>query len=312
MIKFKKPEIHKVDEKKDFGRFVIEPLERGYGTTMGNSMRRVLLSSLPGSAIKSVKIDGVLHEFSTIDGVVEDVSQIVLNLKKVVLRIDSEDEKELEINVSGPKTVTAGDLVGDGDVEIIDKDLPICTVAKGGTFHAIFTAEKGRGYSSAEDIKNETEELPIGVLPIDAIYTPIKLVNYQIEKIRVGQKDDYDKLTLDVSTDGSVEPSDAVSLASKILMDHLNIFSTVNDIEEPDMMVEKVEPVEDTSVDMTIEDLYLSVRSYNCLKRAGVNSVQDLMDMTEQEMMKVRNLGRKSFDEVKAKLEALDLSFKPE
>ena len=212
MIEFEKPNIHKIDENANYGKFVVEPLERGYGTTLGNSLRRILLSSLPGAAVTSIQIDGVLHEFSTIEGVVEDVTQIILNIKKVSLKIESDEEKSLEINVKGPATVTAGDIQGDSDVEILNPDQYICTVADGVTFHAVLTADTGRGYVSADENKARKDDMPIGVLPIDSIYTPIERVNYQVENTRVGQRDDYDKLTLDVWTDGSISPSEANSL----------------------------------------------------------------------------------------------------
>lgn len=313
MIEFEKPKIHKVDESENYGRFVIEPLERGYGTTLGNSLRRILLSSLPGAAVTSVQIDGVLHEFSTVEGVIEDVTQIILNLKKVSLKIDSDDEKSMEINVKGPATITAGDISADGDVTVLNPELPICTVAEGATFHAVLTAEKGRGYTSADDNKARKDDMPIGVLPIDSIYTPIERVNYQVENTRVGQRDDYDKLTLDIWTDGSITPSEATSLSAKILTEHLAIFVNLNDqAKETEIMVEKEESHKEKMLEMTIEELDLSVRSYNCLKRAGINTVQELTDKTEAQMMKVRNLGRKSLEEVIEKLNALGLSLRSE
>lgn len=313
MIEFEKPKIHKIDENDNYGRFVIEPLERGYGTTLGNSLRRILLSSLPGAAITSVQIDNVLHEFSTIEGVVEDVTQIILNLKKVSLKIESDDEKTLDINVVGPANVTAGDIMGDGDVTVLNPDSPICTVAEGKTFHAVLTADTGRGYTSADENKARKADMPIGVLPIDSIYTPIERVNYQVEKTRVGQRDDYDKLTLDIWTDGSITPSEATSLSAKILTEHLAIFVNLNDqAKETEIMVEKEETHKEKMLEMTIEELDLSVRSYNCLKRAGINSVQELTDRTEAQMMKVRNLGRKSLVEIQEKLNALGLSFRSE
>ncbi|MEE6669192.1 DNA-directed RNA polymerase subunit alpha [Pediococcus acidilactici] len=313
MIEFEKPKIHKIDENDNYGRFVIEPLERGYGTTLGNSLRRILLSSLPGAAITSVQVDNVLHEFSTIEGVVEDVTQIILNLKKVSLKIESDDEKTLDINVVGPANVTAGDIMGDGDVTVLNPDSPICTVAEGTTFHAVLTADTGRGYTSADENKARKADMPIGVLPIDSIYTPIERVNYQVEKTRVGQRDDYDKLTLDIWTDGSITPSEATSLSAKILTEHLAIFVNLNDqAKETEIMVEKEETHKEKMLEMTIEELDLSVRSYNCLKRAGINSVQELTDRTEAQMMKVRNLGRKSLVEIQEKLNALGLSFRSE
>jgi len=313
MIEFEKPNIHKIDENANYGKFVVEPLERGYGTTLGNSLRRILLSSLPGAAVTSIQIDGVLHEFSTIEGVVEDVTQIILNIKKVSLKIESDEEKSLEINVKGPATVTAGDIQGDSDVEILNPDQYICTVADGVTFHAVLTADTGRGYVSADENKARKDDMPIGVLPIDSIYTPIERVNYQVENTRVGQRDDYDKLTLDVWTDGSISPSEATSLSAKILTEHLALFVNLTDeAQDAEIMVEKEETNKEKMLEMSIEELDLSVRSYNCLKRAGINTVQELTDKTEAQMMKVRNLGRKSLEEVKVKLTDLGLSLRNE
>ena len=311
MIEFEKPKIHKIEETKDYGKFIIEPLERGYGTTLGNSLRRILLSSLPGAAITDVQIDGVLHEFSTVEGVLEDVTAIILNLKKVALKIDSEDAQALEINVVGPMDVTAGDINGSSDVEILNPDLHIATVAEGASFHVRMNADKGRGYVSASDNKAKNDEMPIGVLAIDSIYTPIERVNYQVEKTRVGQKNDYDKLTLDVWTNGSITPSEAISLSAKILTEHLTLFVDLTDeAKNAEIMIEKEETHKEKMLEMTIEDLDLSVRSYNCLKRAGINTVQELTDKTEADMMKVRNLGRKSLEEVKSKLADLGLSLR--
>ncbi|AMV61155.1 DNA-directed RNA polymerase alpha subunit [Pediococcus damnosus] len=313
MIEFEKPNIHKIDENVNYGKFVVEPLERGYGTTLGNSLRRILLSSLPGAAVTSIQIDGVLHEFSSIEGVVEDVTQIILNIKKVSLKIESDDEKSLEIDVKGPATVTAGDIQGDSDVEILNPDQYICTVADGVTFHAILTADTGRGYVSADENKARKDDMPIGVLPIDSIYTPIERVNYQVENTRVGQRDDYDKLTLDVWTDGSITPSEATSLSAKILTEHLALFVNLTDeAKDAEIMVEKEETHKEKMLEMSIEEIDLSVRSYNCLKRAGINTVQELTDKTEAQMMKVRNLGRKSLEEVKVKLTDLGLSLRNE
>ena len=311
MIEFEKPKIHKIEETKDYGRFIVEPLERGYGTTLGNSLRRILLSSLPGAAITDVQIDGVLHEFSTVDGVLEDVTKIILNLKKVALKINGEDKQDLEIDVTGPLEVTAGDIQGSSDVEILNPDQYICTVADGATFHARLSANAGRGYVSADENKAKADDMPIGVLPIDSLYTPIERVNYQVEKTRVGQKDDYDKLTLDVWTNGSLTPSEAISLSAKILTEHLTLFVDLTDeAKNAEIMVEKEETAKEKMLEMTIEELDLSVRSYNCLKRAGINTVQELTDKSEADMMKVRNLGRKSLDEVEGKLAELGLSLR--
>lgn len=311
MIEFEKPKIHKIEETKDYGRFIVEPLERGYGTTLGNSLRRILLSSLPGAAITDVQIDGVLHEFSTVDGVLEDVTKIILNFKKVALKINGEDKQDLEIDVTGPLEVTAGDIQGSSDVEILNPDQYICTVADGATFHARLSANTGRGYVSADENKAKADDMPIGVLPIDSLYTPIERVNYQVEKTRVGQKDDYDKLTLDVWTNGSLTPSEAISLSAKILTEHLTLFVDLTDeAKNAEIMVEKEETAKEKMLEMTIEELDLSVRSYNCLKRAGINTVQELTDKSEADMMKVRNLGRKSLDEVEGKLAELGLSLR--
>ena len=311
MIEFEKPNIHKVEETDNYGKFVVEPLERGYGTTLGNSLRRVLIASLPGAAITSMQIDGVLHEFSTVEGVTEDVTQIILNLKKVSLKLDSEEQKDLEIDVKGPAEVTAGDIQGDGEVEVLNPDLYIATVADGAELHIKMTADKGRGYLSANDNKARMDDLAIGVLPIDSIYTPIERVNYTVENARVGQRNDYDKLTLDVWTDGSLTPTEAVSLGAKILTEHLAMFvNLTEEAQNAQVMVEKEETHKEKMLEMTIEELDLSVRSYNCLKRAGINTVKELTDRTEADMMKVRNLGQKSLEEIKLKLNDLGVSFR--
>lgn len=311
MIEFEKPNIHKVEETDNYGKFVVEPLERGYGTTLGNSLRRVLIASLPGAAITSMQIDGVLHEFSTVEGVTEDVTQIILNLKKVSLKIDSEDQKDLELDVKGPAEVTASDIQGDNEVTILNPDLHIATVADGAELHIKLTADKGRGYLSANDNKARMEDLAIGVLPIDSIYTPIERVNYTVENARVGQRNDYDKLTLDVWTDGSLTPTEAVSLGAKILTEHLTMFVDLTETaQNAQVMVEKEETHKEKMLEMTIEELDLSVRSYNCLKRAGINTVKELTDRTVSDMMKVRNLGQKSLEEIKLKLNDLGVSFR--
>ena len=315
MIEFEKPNIHKIDESNNYGKIVVEPLERGYGTTLGNSLRRILLSSLPGAAVTSIQIDGVLHEFSTVEGVVEDVTQIILNVKKIALKLNGSDDQEetMEINVKGPAQVTAGDIVTGADVDVLNPDLYIATVADGATFHMRMTADKGRGYVSADEHKAQNTEMPIGVLAVDSIYTPIERVNYQVENARVGQRADYDKLTLDVWTNGSINPSEAISLAAKILTEHLAMFVDLTDeAKNAEIMVEKEETHKEKMLEMTIEELDLSVRSYNCLKRAGINTVQELTNKTEADMMKVRNLGRKSLEEVKAKLADLGLSLRKE
>lgn len=313
MIEFEKPNIHKVEETDNYGKFVVEPLERGYGTTLGNSLRRVMLASLPGAAITSIQIDGVLHEFSTVQGVTEDVTQIILNLKQVALKIDSEDAKDLEIDVKGPAEVTAADIQGDGDVTILNSDLHIATVSDGAELHVKMTADKGRGYSSTDDNKTRMEGLAIGVLPIDSIYTPIERVNYTVENTRVGQSNDYDKLTLDVWTNGSLTPTEAISLAAKILTEHLTMFvNLTEEAQVTQVMVEREETHQEKVLDKTIEELDLSVRSYNCLKRADIQTVKDLTERTEADMMKVRNLGTKSLDEIKLKLAELGVGFRQE
>lgn len=311
MIEFEKPNIHKVEETDNYGKFVVEPLERGYGTTLGNSLRRVLIASLPGAAITSMQIDGVLHEFSTVEGVTEDVTQIILNLKKVSLKLDSEDQKNLELDVKGPAEVTASDIQGDNEVTILNPDLHIATVADGAELHIKLTADKGRGYLSANDNKARMDDLAIGVLPIDSIYTPIERVNYTVENAQVGQRNDYDKLTLDVWTDGSLTPTEAVSLGAKILTEHLAMFVDLTETaQNAQVMVEKEETHKEKMFEMTIEELDLSVRSYNCLKRAGINTVKELTDRTVSDMMKVRNLGQKSLEEIKLKLNDLGVSFR--
>lgn len=313
MIEFEKPNIHKVEETDNYGKFVVEPLERGYGTTLGNSLRRVMMASLPGAAITSIQIDGVLHEFSTVQGVTEDVTQIILNLKKVSLKIESEDAKDLELDVKGPAEVTAGDIQGDGDVTILNPDLHIATVADGAELHIMMTADKGRGYVPADQNKLCLSGLEIGTLPIDSIYTPIERVNYTVENTRVGQSNDFDKLTLDVWTDGSLTPTAAISLAAKILTEHLEMFvNLTEEAKDAKVMVEREETHQEKVLDKTIEELDLSVRSYNCLKRADIQTVKDLTERTEADMMKVRNLGQKSLEEIKLKLADLGVGFRQE
>ncbi|WZE73273.1 DNA-directed RNA polymerase subunit alpha [Macrococcus sp. CCM 2573] len=313
MIEIEKPRIETVEISEDskFGKFVVEPLERGYGTTLGNSLRRILLSSLPGAAVKNIEIEGVLHEFSAIENVVEDVTSIIMNIKKLALKIYSDEDKTLEIDVKDEGVVTAKDIMHDSDVEILNPDLKIATVSKGGHLKMRLIANAGRGYTLAED--NNTSDLPIGVIPVDSIYTPVKRVNYQVENTRVGQSTNFDKLTLDVWTDGSITPQEAISLGAKIMTEHLNIFVDLTDeAQNAEIMIEKEEDHKEKVLEMSIEELDLSVRSYNCLKRAGINSVQELADKSEADMMKVRNLGRKSLEEVKFKLEDLGLGLRKE
>lgn len=311
MIEIEKPRIETVEISDDatYGKFVVEPLERGYGTTLGNSLRRILLSSLPGAAVTSIQINGVLHEFSTVEGVVEDVTTIIINLKKLAMKIYSDEDKTLEIDVQGEGVVTAGDITHDSDVEILNPDLHIATLAEGAHFQMKLNAKRGRGYVQAEG--NKSEELPIGVIPVDSIYTPISRVNYQVENTRVGQVTNYDKLTFDIWTDGSIRPEEAVSLGAKIITEHLNIFVGLTDqAQKAEIMVEKEEDQKEKVLEMTIEELDLSVRSYNCLKRAGINTVQELANKSEEDMMKVRNLGKKSLEEVQEKLDELGLSLR--
>ncbi|GGM34721.1 DNA-directed RNA polymerase subunit alpha [Paraliobacillus quinghaiensis] len=313
MIEIEKPKIETVEISDDatFGKFVVEPLERGYGTTLGNSLRRILLSSLPGAAVTSVQIDGALHEFSTIEGVVEDVTTIVLNLKKLALKIYSDEEKTLEIDVQGEGIVTAADITYDSDVEILNPDLHIATLGSNAALRMKMTAERGRGYRPADS--NNHDDQPIGVIPVDSIFTPVSRVTYQVENTRVGQITNFDKLTLDVWTDGSIRPEEAVSLGAKIYTEHLNIFVSLTDeAQNAEIMIEKEEDQKEKVLEMTIEELDLSVRSYNCLKRAGINSVQELANKSEEDMMKVRNLGRKSLEEVRHKLEDLGLGLRKE
>ncbi len=311
MIEFEKPNIEclEVDDNKNYAKFVCEPLERGYGVTIGNSLRRILLSSLTGCAITSVKIDGVLHEFSSIPNVVEDVPEIILNLKNVRLKFSENEEKVMRINFKGEGEVTAGDIVTDGTVEVLNPDLHIATVAEGGQLIMELTADMGRGYTPSE--KNKKPNQDISVLPIDSIYTPVKKVNYQVKNTRVGQMVDYDKLIIEVWTDGSLKAHEALSLAAKVMTEHLELFIDLSETtKSTQVMVEKEEFKKEKVLETSIEELELSVRSFNCLKRAGISTVEDLTNKTEDEMMKVRNLGKKSLDEVTEKLHSLGLSFK--
>lgn len=313
MIEFERPNIEciKIDDENNYSKFVCEPLERGYGVTIGNSLRRILLSSLPGCAITSVKINGVLHEFSSIPNVVEDVPEIIVNLKNVRLKFAEEEEKVLRIDFNGEGEVTAGDIQTDGTVEILNPDLHIATVSEGGHLIMELTANRGRGYTPAD--KNKKPDQDISVLPIDSIYTPVKKVNYQIENTRVGQMVDLDRLVIEVWTDGSLKPYEALSLAAKILTGHLELFIDLSEAtRNTRVMVEKEENKKERILEKSIEELELSVRSFNCLKRAGISTVEDLANKTESDMMKVRNLGKKSLDEVVAKLHALGLNFAPE
>ena len=313
MIEFERPNIEciKIDDENNYSKFVCEPLERGYGVTIGNSLRRILLSSLPGCAITSVKIDGVLHEFSCIPNVVEDVPEIIVNLKNVRLKFDGNEEKTLRIEHKGEGEVTAGDIITDGTVEILNPDLHIATISEGGNLVMEMTADRGRGYNSSE--KNKKPNQDISVLPIDSIYTPVKKVNYQVENTRVGQMVDYDKLTIEVWTDGSLKSPEALSLAAKVMTGHLELFIDLSEAtKNTQIMIEKEESKKEKVLEMSIEELELSVRSFNCLKRAGIATVEDLTNKSETDMLKVRNLGKKSFDEVTAKLHSLGLDFAKE
>ena len=310
MIEFEKPNIEclEVDDEKNYAKFICEPLERGYGVTIGNSLRRILLSSLPGSAITSVKIDGVVHEFSTIPNVVEDVPEIIVNLKSVRLKTFDTEEKVIRIDFNGEGEVTAGDIITDSSVEVLNPDLHIATVAEGGHLVMEMTVEKGRGYNTAD--KNKKPNQDISVLPIDSIFTPVKKVNYSVENTRVGQMVDYDKLVIEVWTDGSLKAYEALSLAAKVMTGHLELFIDLSEAtKNTQVMVEKEESRKEKVLEMSIEDLELSVRSFNCLNRAGISTVEDLANKAESDMMKVRNLGKKSLDEVTNKLHSLGLSF---
>lgn len=311
MIEIVKPTITKeIDENGHYGKFVVEPLERGYGTTLGNCMRRILLSSLPGAAITSVKIDGILHEFSTIPGVKEDVTEIILNLKRLAVRINGDENKRAIINAVGPKEVTAADIIVDADTEIFNPDLHIATLADNATLVMEMNLTSGRGYVPAE--QNKKENTPIAEIPVDSIFTPVKKVNFTVDNTRVGQVTDFDKLTLELWTDGSITPEEGVSIGAKIMQEHLNLFIGLgSDVDEMEFMIEKDEDRKVKAHEMTIEDLELSVRSFNCLKRASINTVEELTQRSEEDMMKVRNLGMKSLVEVKNKLAELGLSLKP-
>lgn len=309
MIEFEKPNITKIDENKDYGKFVIEPLERGYGTTLGNSLRRVLLASLPGAAVTSINIDGVLHEFDTAPGVREDVMQIILNIKGIAVKSYVEDEKIIELDVEGPAEVTAGDILTDSDIEIVNPDHYLFTIGEGSSLKATMTVNSGRGYVPADE--NKKDNAPVGTLAVDSIYTPVTKVNYQVEPARVGSNDSFDKLTLEILTNGTIIPEDALGLSARILTEHLDLFTNLTEIaKSTEVMKEADTESDDRILDRTIEELDLSVRSYNCLKRAGINTVHDLTEKSEAEMMKVRNLGRKSLEEVKLKLIDLGLGLK--
>ena len=313
MVEIEKPRITCLDTPEDpsYGKYVVEPLERGYGMTLGNSLRRILLSSLPGYAATSVKIAGVQHEFSTIPGVTEDVTEIVLNVKRLILKLYSQGTKTVYIDAVGPCEVTAADIKADGEVEILNPELHICTLGEGATFNMEITLSQGRGYVPAD--RNKNAQTSIGVIPIDSIYSPVSKVNYSVEPTRVGDKTDFDKLTLEIWTNSTISATDAVSLGAKILSDHLTVFTNLSDtVSAGSTVVEKNTDRPDTKLAMTIDELDLSVRSFNCLKRANINTVADLISKTGEDMMKVRNMGKKSLDEVQKKLEMMGLSLASE
>ncbi len=310
MIEIEKPSIEVLEIKDNYGKFALEPLERGFGITIGNSLRRVLLSSLPGVAVKSIKVDGVLHEFSTIPGVKEDVTEIILTLKELSMKMDSDGARTLKIEHTGEGVIKAGDIICPPDVEILNKDLYIATLSEDAKLYMEINVDKGRGYVSAEN--NKSDDMPIGVIPVDSIYTPVHKVSYFTENTRVGTRTDFERLVLEMWTDGSINAQEGVSLGAKILVEHLNLFIDLTDhLGEVELMVEKEEDKKEKALEMTIEELDLSVRSYNCLKRAGINTVEELTEKTEDDMMKVRNLGKKSLEEVIQKLEELGFSLKP-
>lgn len=311
MIEIEKPRIELVEKSEDntYGKIVVEPLERGYGTTLGNSLRRVLLSSLPGAAITSIKIEGVQHEFSTIPGVAEDTTEIIMSIKQLSILMHGDEPKLLRIEAQGEGEVTARDIIADADVEILNPDLHIATLEKDGKLFMELTLEKGRGYVTAD--RNKKPNQPIGVIAIDSIFTPVQRVNFNVENTRVGQRTDYDKLTMEIWTNGAIKPDEAVSAAAKILIDHFNLFLGLTDkVQAEEEPIETEKDDKQKILDMPIEELDLSVRSYNCLKRAGINTIYELTQKTAEDMMKVRNLGKKSLQEVEAKLAAFNLSLK--
>ena len=313
MFDFERPniEVAEISEDKKYGKFVVEPLERGYGTTLGNSLRRILLSSLPGTAATSIKIAGVQHEFSTIPGVKEDVTEIVLNVKRIISKMNCDGVKTVYIDATGECEVTAGDIKTDDELEIINKDLHICSLGPDATFNMEITMSRGRGYVPAD--RNKTPQTPIGVIPVDSLYSPVYKVNYTVENTRVGNMTDFDKLTLEVWTDATTTAKDAVSIAAKILTEHLTLFTDLSEtVASQSIVREKNQDVDPPALKLTIEELDLSVRSFNCLKRANINTVRDLITRTPEEMMKVRNMGKKSLDEVQNKLAMMGLSLATE
>lgn len=311
MLEIEKPKIQNVESSEDgtYGKFVVEPLERGYGITLGNALRRILLSSLPGVAPNAVKIDGVLHEFSTVTGVKEDVTELILNIKNLAIKMQGDGAKTIYIDAQGPGEVTAGDIKADSSVEIVNKDYHIATLDENGKLYMEISIDRGRGYVS--QMKNKSEDHSLQTIPVDSIYTPVKRVNFTVDNTRVGQITDYDRLTLELWTDGTIKTEEAISLSAKILIEHFKLFMTlVEDSDDMEIMIEKEEDKKEKVLEMTIEELDLSVRSYNCLKRASINTVQELVNKSEEDMMKVRNLGKKSLEEVERKLAELDLGLK--
>ena len=315
MLRFEKPDYKVVEynESNFYAKFVLEPLERGFGTTIGNALRRVMLSHLPGSAVKSIKIEGVLHEFQKIDGVVEDVTEIVLNMKKLVVKNFTEEDKVLYLKANQEGVVTANDITPDADVEIINKDLVIATLAKGGSLDMQITIGNGRGYVDAKINRKEMKNVPVGVIPVDSLYSPIERVSYEVEPARVGQSENYDKLIMEVYTNGSMTPQEAMALSSRILIEHFDIITKINKIADmTGLLSDKEEDPIQKTLETPIEELDLSVRAYNCLKRAGHHTLQDLTSLTEPEMMKIRNLGKKSLKEVMDKIKEMGLKFRDE
>ena len=311
MLEFQKPniEIAEISADRTYGRFVVEPLEGGYGLTIGNSLRRVMLSSLPGTAVTNVKIDNVLHEFATVEGVSEDVLQIILNLKELCFKLASTEPVEVEVHAEGPCEVTAGDIICSSDVEIVNPDLHIAELMEGAKLDMIITLDRGTGYVPSE--MNKREDMSIGTLPVDSIFTPVKKANFKVENTRVGNVTDYDRLIIEVWTDGTIAPEEAVSLAAKVINDHLQLFIDMNtELPNTSLMVEREENEKEKVLEMSIDELELSVRSSNCLKRTNINTVEELISKTEEEMSKVRNLGKKSLNEIKKKLADIGLSFK--
>ena len=315
MLRFEKPDYKVVEynESNFYAKFVLEPLERGFGTTIGNALRRVMLSHLPGSAVKSIKIEGVLHEFQKIDGVVEDVTEIVLNMKKLVVKNFTEEDKVLYLKANQEGVVTANDITPDADVEIVNKDLVIATLAKGGNLDMQITIGNGRGYVDAKINRKEMKNVPVGVIPVDSLYSPIERVSYEVEPARVGQSENYDKLIMEVYTNGSMTPQEAMALSSRILIEHFDIITKINKIADmTGLLTDKEEDPIQKTLETPIEELDLSVRAYNCLKRAGHHTLQDLTSLTEPEMMKIRNLGKKSLKEVMDKIKEMGLKFRDE